>query len=91
MLESLSLSLSPFLVEADAGMSSDSLLRIACVGAGSIGREFAIRHISRCVNAEVVAIVDLDISAAQRLADTSRELSNLCEYFTDCLIVWQMM
>ena len=47
-------------------MNSPKLLKFACVGAGSIGREFALRHISLCERAEVVAIVDLNLEAAQR-------------------------
>mmetsp|Transcript_30422 Transcript_30422/g.78886 ORF Transcript_30422/g.78886 Transcript_30422/m.78886 type:complete len:389 (+) Transcript_30422:455-1621(+) len=45
-----------------------SILRVAVVGAGSIGREFALRHFGAHTGTAVSAIVDRDIAAAERLA-----------------------
>jgi len=45
-----------------------SLLRFVVVGAGSIGREFALRHLVASNGAEVVGIVDINIEAARQLA-----------------------
>ena len=43
-------------------------LRVAVVGAGSIGREFALHHFGPETGTTVASIVDLDIGLAQRLA-----------------------
>jgi predicted dehydrogenase len=48
------------------------VLRVACVGAGSITREFSLRHLHDCDAVQVVAIVDLSIEAAQHLATDVR-------------------
>lgn len=45
-----------------------SLLRVVVVGAGSIGREFALRHLVKDLGVEVVAIVDRQLELAQSLA-----------------------
>ena len=47
---------------------SASPLRVAVVGAGSIGREFALEHFGRTTQTRVVAICDLDLKAAAALA-----------------------
>ena len=49
-------------------MSDFSLVRFAVVGAGSIGREFALRHLVKNNGAEVVAIVDQNVEMAANLA-----------------------
>ena len=51
-----------------AGSSADTLLRIAVVGAGSIGREFALRHFGPPTRTAVASVVDLDAAAAEHLA-----------------------
>lgn len=43
-------------------------LRVAVVGAGSIGREYALHHFGSHTGTQVVSIVDLDTNAAQALA-----------------------
>ena len=43
-------------------------LRVAVVGAGSIGREYALHHFGSHTGTQVASIVDLDTSAAQALA-----------------------
>ena len=48
------------------------VFKVACVGAGSITREFAMRHLHECDGVEVVAIVDLSLEAAQHLATDVR-------------------
>ena len=48
--------------------SSDALLRIAVVGAGSIGREFALRHFGPHTLTTVASIIDINASAAEQLA-----------------------
>ena len=52
--------------------SSEKVLKVACVGAGSITREFSLRHLSDCPSVEVVAIVDINLDAAQNLATDVR-------------------
>mmetsp|Transcript_48301 Transcript_48301/g.126297 ORF Transcript_48301/g.126297 Transcript_48301/m.126297 type:complete len:393 (+) Transcript_48301:17-1195(+) len=46
----------------------DAVLRVAVVGAGSIGREFALRHFGPHTRTAVTSIVDIDPAAAERLA-----------------------
>jgi glyceraldehyde-3-phosphate dehydrogenase/erythrose-4-phosphate dehydrogenase len=48
------------------------LLRAAIVGAGSIGREFAMKHLVEEVGVEVVAIIDTNIELATSLANDIR-------------------
>jgi predicted dehydrogenase len=48
------------------------LVRFVVVGAGSIGREFALKHITRDVGAKVVAIVDSNVDLAGALATDVR-------------------
>ena len=43
-------------------------LRVAVIGAGSIGREFALHHFGAHTGTRVVSVVDIDIDAAKRLA-----------------------
>jgi len=58
---------------------SASPLRVAVVGAGSIGREFALEHFGRTTQTRVVAICDLDLKAAAALAsDVSALYSGGC-------------
>ena len=47
---------------------SSAPLRVAVVGAGSIGREFALHHFGPSTNTVVSSVVDLDPDAAKRLA-----------------------
>ena len=51
---------------------AQEVLKVACVGAGSITREFALRHLFDCIDVQVVAIVDLNLEAAQHLATDVR-------------------
>jgi predicted dehydrogenase len=44
------------------------VLRVVVVGAGSIGREFALRHFGPHTRTAVAAVVDCDGDAAARLA-----------------------
>ena len=44
------------------------LLRVAVVGAGSIGREFALHHFGDATGTVVAAVVDRDWERAKRLA-----------------------
>ena len=53
---------------ASAAISSAAPLRVCVVGAGSIGREFALHHFGPSTNTVVSAIVDLDSEAARALA-----------------------
>ena len=48
--------------------SSTAPLRICVVGAGSIGREFALHHFGQATNTVVSTVVDLDTEAAKKLA-----------------------
>jgi len=45
-----------------------AVVRIAVVGAGSIGREFALRHFGPQTHTVVTSVVDANSSAAERLA-----------------------
>ena len=45
-------------------MQSSSLVRVAVVGAGSIGREYALNHLTAAAGCVVSAIVDLDSTKA---------------------------
>ena len=47
---------------------SSGPLRVAVVGAGSIGREFALHHFGPSTNTVVSSVIDLDPDAARRLA-----------------------
>ena len=49
-------------------MQSSSLVRVAVVGAGSIGREYALNHFTAAAGCVVSAIVDLDSTKAAALA-----------------------
>jgi predicted dehydrogenase len=49
-------------------MEGRKVYRIACIGAGSISREFSLRYLNSSPYLEVCAVVDLDITAAQSLA-----------------------
>ena len=49
-------------------MPPKGLLRVVVVGAGSIGREFALEHLTASAGVMVSAIVDLDAVAASTLA-----------------------
>lgn len=44
------------------------LLRFVVCGAGSIGREFALKHLVLENNVEVVAVIDVNIECALSLA-----------------------
>jgi myo-inositol 2-dehydrogenase/D-chiro-inositol 1-dehydrogenase len=47
-------------------------LRVAVVGAGSMGADHVARLAQRIVGAEVAAVVDVDLSRAQRAAEAAR-------------------
>ena len=49
-------------------MASLSLLRVAVCGAGSIGREFALRHLVEDAGVVVVAVIDQNLTLAQALS-----------------------
>lgn len=55
-----------------AVMNGEQILKVACVGAGSITREFSLKHLSDCDAVEVVAIVDINVDAAISLATDVR-------------------
>ncbi len=44
------------------------MLRVAVIGAGSIGREFALKHLRKELGVEVVAVVDTSLALAEALA-----------------------
>lgn len=48
--------------------SATPLIRFAVLGAGSIGREFALEHLTKEAGTTVTAVVDLDAGKAQALA-----------------------
>ena len=56
------------LAAAITSAASAAPLRVCVVGAGSIGREFALHHFGPSTNTVVSAIVDLDFEAARALA-----------------------
>ena len=56
------------LAAAISSAASAAPLRVCVVGAGSIGREFALHHFGPSTNTVVSAIVDLDFEAARALA-----------------------
>ena len=56
------------LAMAASSSTAAAPLRVAVVGAGSIGREFALNHFGPETGTTVASIVDLDIAAARRLA-----------------------
>ena len=56
------------LMNSSSSQSVARTLKVACVGAGSITREFSLRHLHECPSVEVVAVVDLNLDVAQQLA-----------------------
>ena len=48
--------------------ASAAPLRVCVVGAGSIGREFALHHFGPSTNTVVSSIIDVDFEAARALA-----------------------